>query len=62
MKEIFDKVLEINKKGITVMIVEQNTKQAAKIADKIFVLEAGKIALESKKLVKKEIRKIYFGG
>jgi ABC-type branched-subunit amino acid transport system ATPase component len=42
-------------------IVEQNTKQAAKIAHRIFVLEAGHIALESKKLLKKEIRKIYFG-
>jgi branched-chain amino acid transport system ATP-binding protein len=61
MKEVFDKVIDINKKGITVMVVEQNTKQAAKIAHRIFVLEAGKIALESKKLIKKEIRKIYFG-
>ena len=64
MKELFRKIQEINKEGVTIMIVEQNAKQATQIADKIFVLEDGKIALSGdKKLLKdKRIEKIYLGG
>ena len=36
MKELFKKIQEINKEGVTIMIVEQNAKQATAIADKIF--------------------------
>ncbi len=64
MKEVFDKIIEINKEGISVIIVEQNAKQAVKIANRTYVLEQGKIALEGgKKLLHdKKIKNIYFGG
>ena len=64
MKELFRKIKEINEEGVTIMIVEQNAKQATAIADKIFVLEDGKVALSGdKKLLKnKRIEKIYLGG
>ena len=64
MKELFRKIQEINNEGVAIMIVEQNAKQATKIADKIFVLEDGKVALSGdKKLLKdKRIEKIYLGG
>lgn len=64
MKEVFEKIKEINKEDVTVLIVEQNAKAAAQIADKIIVLEQGKIALQgSKKLMKsKKLENIYFGG
>src|SRR3989344_2632780 len=45
MKELFRKIKEINKEGITIAMVEQNAKQATAIADKIFVLEDGRIAM-----------------
>ena len=64
MKELFRKIKEINNEGVTIIIVEQNARQATKIADKIFVLEDGKVALSGdKKLLKdKRIEKIYLGG
>ena len=64
MKELFRKILEINKEGVTIMIVEQNAKQATAIADKIFVLEEGKVALSGDKslLKTKKIQHIYLGG
>ena len=64
MKELFKKIEEINKEGVAIMMVEQNARQATKIADRIFVLEDGKIALSGDKniLKDKRIGKIYLGG
>ena len=64
MKELFRKIQEINKEGVTIMIVEQNAKQATAIADRIFVLEEGKVALSGNKslLKTKKIQHIYLGG
>ncbi len=64
MKEVFQKIQEINKEGIAVIIVEQNAKQAVKIADRTYILEDGRIALEGGKeiLKDKRIKNIYFGG
>jgi len=64
MKEIFEKIVEIKNEGISILMVEQNAKQAVEIADKTYVLENGKIALEGNKniLKNKRIRDIYFGG
>ena len=63
-KEIFEKIKEINKEGIGIIIVEQNAKKAVEIADKTYILEDGKIALEGGKeiLKDKRIKNIYFGG
>jgi branched-chain amino acid transport system ATP-binding protein len=64
MKDLFRKIEEINEEGITIMMVEQNAKKATAIADRIFVLEEGKVALSgSKSILKmKKIRHIYLGG
>ncbi len=45
MLEIFEKIKDINKKGVTVILVEQNAHMALKICNKAYVLEQGKIAL-----------------
>lgn len=62
-KEVFDKIKEINEEGTTIIIVEQNVKQALELADKICVFEAGTISLAGGKDVvsDEKIRKIYFG-
>jgi branched-chain amino acid transport system ATP-binding protein len=39
--EIFDKIVAINKKGTTVLLVEQNASEALEIADFAYVLEVG---------------------
>lgn len=64
MKEIFEKIVEIKNEGISILMVEQNAKQAIEIADKTYILENGKIALEGgREILKSErIRDIYFGG
>src|SRR3989344_710978 len=64
VKEVFEKIVEINKEGISIIIIEQNAKQAVKIADGIYVLEDGKIALTGGKeiLENPKIKNIYFGG
>lgn len=41
MDELFDRILEIAKSGIAILMVEQNAKQALNIADKGFVLVQG---------------------
>lgn len=62
--DIFKKVKDINKQGVTIVIVEQNAKQAIKIADQVYVLEEGKVALFGGKkiLSNKKLQKIYLGG
>jgi len=63
IEEIFDKIKEINKTGVTIIIVEQNAKQAVKIADRTYVLENGKVVLHGGKEILKnnKIKDIYFG-
>lgn len=42
MNEIFDRIVTINREGVGILMVEQNAKQALRIADKGFVLAAGR--------------------
>jgi branched-chain amino acid transport system ATP-binding protein len=56
---------EINKEGITVLLVEQNAGLAFSLTEKVYVLEVGKIVLEgkSKELMDHElVRKAFLGG
>lgn len=64
LKEIFQKIIEINKEGVTIIIVEQNAKQAVELAHRTYVLENGRIALEGDKsiLENPKVKDIYFGG
>lgn len=63
-KEIFEKIIAIRNERVAFLIVEQNAKQAVSIADRTYVLENGKIAMEGDKsiLQNEKIRDIYFGG
>lgn len=64
-KDIFQKIVEINKAGVTIIIVEQNAKQAITIADRVYVLEDGQVALKGNKNILQDnnkIKNIYFGG
>lgn len=64
MNEVFEKIVQINKEGVGVIIVEQNAKKSVSISDKTYVLENGNIALEGGKeiLKDKRLKKVYFGG
>jgi branched-chain amino acid transport system ATP-binding protein len=44
-KMIFDIILELNRDGATVLLIEQNARAALEIADYAYVLETGVIAM-----------------
>ena len=46
VQEIFDIIQEVNKAGITILLVEQNAKMALSISNRAYVLETGKISIE----------------
>lgn len=48
VRDIFSVLKTINKAGISILLVEQNVKQALKVADYAYVLETGKVALHAK--------------
>jgi branched-chain amino acid transport system ATP-binding protein len=64
INEIFDKIVKLKSEGISIIIVEQNAKKAVEIADRTYIFEDGKIALEGWKEILKDprIKEIYFGG
>ena len=65
VNKIFKTVKEINREGVTVLLVEQNARAALKLSDRGYVLENGRITLEGegKDLMHNEqIRKTYLGG
>lgn len=41
VKDIFDTIVEINKSGTTILLVEQNANMALSIADRAYILETG---------------------
>jgi branched-chain amino acid transport system ATP-binding protein len=62
--EVFQVIKSLREQGITILLIEQNVRNTLEIADRAYVLENGRIALEgeSKKLLKEElIRKAYLG-
>jgi branched-chain amino acid transport system ATP-binding protein len=44
--ELFKKICEINQKGIGVLLVEQSIVETTGVAERIYLLEDGRIALE----------------
>jgi len=46
IKDIFRIIREINKQGMTILLIEQNANMALKIADKAYVLETGNITMQ----------------
>jgi len=64
VKDIFNVIKKIKEEGTTVLIVEQNVKQTLAIADRAYVLENGKIALQgtgAELLNNEHIRTAYLG-
>lgn len=65
IKEIFKIIEEINQRGTTILLVEQNAKIALEISDRGYVLETGKIVATGRAeelLASDEIQKAYLGG
>ena len=65
VKELFEKIINIAKAGIAILMVEQNAKQALAISDNGFVLVQGENKFTDKGstlLANKEVRKAFLGG
>jgi ABC-type branched-chain amino acid transport systems, ATPase component len=64
IKDIFRIIREINKQGMTILLIEQNANMALKIADKAYVLETGNITMHgtgSELLENPEVAAAYLG-
>ncbi|MGB4337344.1 MAG: ABC transporter ATP-binding protein [Bacillota bacterium] len=64
VQEIFRVIIEINRRGTTVLLVEQNARMALKISDDAYVLETGRIALSGPAAELRDdprVRKAYLG-
>ncbi len=65
MDELFDRIIEVARTGISILMVEQNARQALQIADKGYVLVQGRNAFTDTGkalLANPEVRKSFLGG
>lgn len=65
IQEIFDIVKSINKEGMTVLLIEQNARQALSIADRGYVLASGEVKMSGTGhdlLNDPAVQKAYLGG
>ena len=65
VKRVLDALVEINKAGTTVVLVEQNVSSALHLADYAYVLSQGRVGLEGtpEELTANErVRNLYLGG
>ncbi|MBA3997915.1 MAG: ABC transporter ATP-binding protein [Candidatus Accumulibacter sp.] len=65
VQEIFRTLVEINRAGLTILLVEQNVRQALKIASHGYVIETGKIVLAdsgANLLANPKVEEAYLGG
>ena len=63
IKQIYQKVKQINAEGITALLVEQDIQRSLKAAHKVYIMQSGRIRLEGRpdSLSQEQIRKAYFG-
>ena len=64
VREVFNIIRQINARGVTVMLVEQNVRQALEIAHRGYVLETGRIVRSGSApalLDDPEIKRAYLG-
>jgi hypothetical protein len=64
VKGIFDIIREINREGMTVLLIEQNANMALRAADRAYVLETGKVTMQGtgeELLVDESIKAAYLG-
>jgi branched-chain amino acid transport system ATP-binding protein len=65
MDELFDRIIEVARTGISILMVEQNARQALEIADKGYVLVQGRNAYTDTGkalLADPEVRRTFLGG
>lgn len=64
VKDMFGIIKEVNKLGVTILLIEQNANAALRIADKGYVIETGRITLKGtgkELLANEDVKKAYLG-
>jgi branched-chain amino acid transport system ATP-binding protein len=64
VKDIFNIIKEVNKQGVTILLIEQNANAALHIADKAYVMETGRITMTgsgAELLANPDVKKAYLG-
>jgi branched-chain amino acid transport system ATP-binding protein len=65
VQEVFGVVAELKRDGVTIVLVEQNARQALAVADRAYVLETGQIVLSgpaAELAAGEEVQRAYLGG
>jgi len=65
MDELFDKIIEVARTGVAILMVEQNARQALEIADRGYVLVQGRNKFTDTGealLANEEVRQSFLGG
>lgn len=65
MQEIFDRIVDVNKLGVSILMVEQNARQALNIADRGYVLVTGQNRFTDSGpnlLANREVAESFLGG
>jgi branched-chain amino acid transport system ATP-binding protein len=65
VEKIFETIQELNRGGLTVLLVEQNANVALEISRHAYVLETGSVTLEGESralLADERVQKAYLGG
>ena len=63
--ELFSRIIDIKARGVAILMVEQNARQALGIADRGYVLVSGKVRYEgagTELLADSEVRRTFLGG
>jgi len=64
VEALFEVLKEINKQGISILLIEQNARKALELAENAYVLESGRIVLSgsSKELIhNKDVERVFLG-
>lgn len=65
MMDVFNVLTEVNNKGTTILLVEQNARMALQFAQRGYVLESGNLVIEGNSedlLTDPQVKKAYLGG
>jgi branched-chain amino acid transport system ATP-binding protein len=46
VQEVYRRLLEVNRRGVTILLVEQNARLAFKLAQHVYVMKQGRVVLE----------------
>jgi branched-chain amino acid transport system ATP-binding protein len=62
--DVFKAIKQINQNGISILLVEQNVAEASKLADRIYLMEDGRIVFEGgqdEALSNRHVREVFLG-